>query len=253
MGNLNINYNEKIDRYLYDDLPDDEVLLFEQELEVDEDLRNEMEFYKDIDEAIAEDEIIEFRQEISDIFDKVDKEDNRNSFLPKFNKKFYYGMAAASVAVITSIGLYINNRTFTDAELFEKYYQPYENHNSLRSGDQTTNEILRKAFEMYEAEKYQEASDLFELVLTKDFDNIPAHLYSGISNIEIEEYIEARKSFEFIIEDDNSLFVEQAEWYLAWCYLKTGNKAKAKELFSKISENDTHYSENANKVLKRMR
>lgn len=100
MGNLNINYNEKIDRYLYDDLPDDEVLLFEQELEEDEDLRNEMEFYKDIDEAIAEDEIIEFRQEISDIFDKVDKEDNRNTFLPKFNKKFYYGMAAASVAVI---------------------------------------------------------------------------------------------------------------------------------------------------------
>jgi thioredoxin-like negative regulator of GroEL len=66
--------------------------------------------------------------------------------------------------------------------------------------------------------------------------------------MEVEKYQKATHSFQTIITDNNNLFIEQAEWYLAMCYLKTEDNTKAKEMLDQLIKKESYYKEMAKKI-----
>jgi len=111
---------------------------------------------------------------------------------------------------------------------------------------------LRSAMEMYEQKDYAKAIVMFKNILQKDASRIGLNLYTGISHMEINEYQQAGKSFKNVIKNKQSLYFDQAEWYLGFCYLKTGNREKAKEQFMKIASSKSYYRDKAKKIIAHM-
>ncbi len=75
----------------------------------------------------------------------------------------------------------------------------------------------------------------------------------GVSNYEEENYPEAKQSFTKVIDNNNNLFLEDAQWYLALCYLKTDEKEKAIDQLNFIKKSESIYRDDARKILRKMK
>ena len=82
--------------------------------------------------------------------------------------------------------------------------------------------------------------------------NLTSNFYSGISNIQIQEYLKANKNFIRVLEHKNNLFVEQSEWYLGICYLMTNERNKAKVTFDSIAKGKSFYRTKAKEILNKL-
>ena len=115
----------------------------------------------------------------------------------------------------------------------------------IRSVELNTNSALNEAFAYYKIKDYNNALSYFNSLENQ----ITARFYSGICYIELENYDKAIESFEFVIEDNDNLFIEQADWYLGLIYLMDNQKSEAIMQFEKISASDSYYVKQANDIL----
>jgi lipopolysaccharide biosynthesis regulator YciM len=109
------------------------------------------------------------------------------------------------------------------------------------------------ALEYYNIHDYRNAAVYFSKVLEKEPGNMQSTLLNGISNFENHNYPAASSSFIKVIEDNDNYYIDHAQWYLAMCYVKTEEKAKAVKQLSMIENSNTIYRKDARKVLKRLR
>jgi pentatricopeptide repeat protein len=56
-----------------------------------------------------------------------------------------------------------------------------------------------------------------------------------------------------VIDDKNNLYIDQAQWYLALCYLNTNETDKAKQLFKLIVKEGGIYKDDAKKIIRGLR
>jgi tetratricopeptide (TPR) repeat protein len=69
----------------------------------------------------------------------------------------------------------------------------------------------------------------------------------------LERFEEAIPQYSKVIEHGDNMFVEEAEWYKALCYLKLERKDLAKEQLVAIINRNGYYANNAKAILKRTR
>ncbi len=248
-----INYSEFIDRYLDNDLSGPELNWFEKELDSNSELQGELYLQKDLNEALSQDDILDLREKLNVIHEMVDPEPNRKK-IKKTVSENWVGIAAASAVILVAIGFLLTNSinpVQTSEELFDQHYEPYIVPTNYRSAAEINN-AFHMALVEYGNQDYQKALLLFEKVLIKDESRMDVTLLTGISNLEIENYNKANNSFQEVINHNDNLFIEQAEWYLALCYLKTGEQEKANLQFGKIITDNSLYKEEAEDVLKKL-
>ncbi len=112
--------------------------------------------------------------------------------------------------------------------------------------------VLEQALQSYESKNYRAALSLFQTILDKDSTNLTSNFYSGISNIQVQEYPKANKNFIRVLDHKNNLFMEQSEWYLGFCYLMTNEREKAKETFNTIAKGNSFYRTKAKEILSKL-
>jgi tetratricopeptide (TPR) repeat protein len=132
----------------------------------------------------------------------------------------------------------------------KKYYKVYEPPTTQRSAVSGTNADFTLALEFYNTRDYERAAALFTKVLEKKPNDMEVVLLNGVSNFEEKKYPEAKQSFGKVIGDKNNLFIDQAEWYLALCYMNTNESDKAKQLFNIIVKEGGIYKDNARKIIR---
>jgi tetratricopeptide (TPR) repeat protein len=77
--------------------------------------------------------------------------------------------------------------------------------------------------------------------------------YYGISNIETKNYDNSIKAFTTIINQNDNLYIEHAEWYLGLCYLKNNQKDKAIDQFVVVASNpDNFHRQEAKNILEKL-
>ncbi len=212
---------------------------------------DEFGFDQELDEAIGEKDVLELRSQLNSIHDKLDQIPHSGSSV--LRKKVWTYTAVASVALLIAFGfLFFRNQSMSTEEIFEKYYEPYEVTMIKRSGDTEADKMLSRALQKYQEKDFETAVVLFEEVLKRREEDMGSKLYSGISYLEIREYVDASKSFNEIIEHNDNLYIEQAEWYLGFCYLMKDETEKARGQFAGIAESDSYYKEQAREIIKKM-
>lgn len=160
---------------------------------------------------------------------------------------------AASVLVLAIAGVFVFWNSQADhEELFQEYFQPYENVISERSGE---NDHQQQGMELYDQKKYDEAIIQLRLAAAEDSDDPLLQCYLGIAYLATGNAQQAKTIFESMIQihDGQSLFKEVAEWNLAMTYLKLDDEALAKETLTGIVQQKGHlYSDKAADLLRKL-
>lgn len=242
---------DRLENYLDDELNEKEILDLEKDLMDDLDLKMELNLHTEINEAIMEEDIMDLRSKLKAIEIPSTTEEKRKM---KFHGK--WRIAAASMILfigIASVYYMLGNKSYTNEEIFIDYYKPYSIVINTRSSETNDSEkVIYRALKSYESKDFRSALSLFESVLEKDSMNLTSNFYSGISNIQIQEYPKANKNFTRVLEHKNNLFVEQSEWYLGICYLMTNEREKAKVSFRSIAKGNSFYRTKAKEILNKL-
>ena len=241
-----IDFSYFIERYNADEMSDTEKRWFQKELENNEKLRNEVELRKDTDEVLKNQNVVLLRNKLFEI------EKRRQENIPvKKSKKHIYIKYAALITGLFLIGsiTFTLSRNMNGDEIIEKYYTAYEPATTPRSGQAETNEIFTLAVEFYNTRDYENAAIQFSKILKNDPLYMQSVLLSGVAKFEDKKYTEAEHSFNRVIVDYDNLFIEDAQWYLALCYLKTNQREKAFQQLEIIkNEKDNIYMDKAKKI-----
>lgn len=244
-------YDEFIQPFLDGELSRQELDWFSKELESNAVLADDIRLYREVDNAIREQDVMDLRDQLDVIHNSYGDPVESAVRQTRYRKVLSYA-AIASLAILISLGvlLKVQHNKLTNEQIFEKHYEPYEVTMIYRSGDDADKTLVNKAMATYEAREFQAAIDLFEQILSKDPADMGISLYTGISHMEIEQYMQAQEKFQKIINHNDNLFVENAQWYLGFLYLYTGQNLEARDHFKHIALSDGSFNKEAKKIMR---
>jgi tetratricopeptide (TPR) repeat protein len=246
-----VDFSYFIERYNAEEMSDTEKKWFQKELDGNEKLRNEVILRKRTDEVLKKQNVMSLRNKLSEI-ENTRKEVNKPI---KSSGKSAYIKYAAVVAVLVLMGTItlFPGKKLSSEEIMKRYYKAYEPQTSQRSIQSATDEDFTLALEFYNTRDYEKAAILFNKVLENKPNDMQTVLLVGVASFEEKKYPEAKQSFGRVIEDKNNLYIDQAQWYLALCYLNTDEKDKAIKLLKTIGNERSIYKNDANKIIRGLR
>lgn len=255
---------EKIIQYLDGDMKVEEKQLFELELKSNSMISQQLRLTMQVDQLLADNELFTFMENLQIAKKQFENEElsmrNEDSkgTNSKFKKTLFLGrkfLTAAAVILVVVISSVVYNiiSVPTNDRLFKQFYQKYEADILTRSSVVNDVNALISAIQQYDKGNYSIAIVKFEEILKTDINNTSAHFFVGISYIETNDYEKAIKHLSVVITQNDTAFIEHAEWYLALCYVKTKQTNKANTLLTKIAGRPTFYKLMANDVLKKLK
>ena len=240
---METKYTEIIDKYLNGELRGEALTAFKEKLKSDPVLQKELRLEQDINQIMSDEDALVFRQEVSDVRrEMLEDKPNREPkpVKPLISPKKWMLIAASIIVLAGLIGyLYImQNRSLSYDRLYASYYRPYPADVLERSDDQSMNNELIRGLSAYKHGDFKTAKNLLGHYLKADSSNYAGHLFLGIACMETQSFPEAIRHFKIIIDENNNLFIEQAQWYLALSYLKNSgdqHKGTIRELLQALS------------------
>ena len=245
-------YDEFIQPFLDGELSREELDWFNKELQSNAVLAEDIKLYREVDSAIREQDVMDLRDQLDVIHNSIGDPTKEPAQHSRIRKMLSYG-AIASLAILLSFGilLKVQHKKLTNEQIYQRHYEPYEVTMIYRSGE--TQNLINLAQSKYDDQDFFGAIEIYEQILGKDPVNMESNLFSGISYLETEQYSKAENKFGTIIDHNDNLFIEQAEWYLGFCYLKTGRNLEARAHFKEISKGDGSFNEDARKLMRKIK
>jgi len=245
-----IDFSYFIERYNANEMSDAERQWFEKEIDGNEKLRDEISLRKRTDEVLLDQNIISLRNKLFEIERR--REGNKHVINTKRPVYLKYAAIIAGLAIIGNIYLFSGKNLSSD-EIMDRYYNSYEPPTTERSSQPITNDDFTLAMEFYKTHDYKNAAIYFSKVVESDSKNMYSVLLNGISNFENKKYPEAKQSFGRVIDNHDNLYLDQAQWYLALCYVKTDEKEKAVKLLEIIKKEGGVYKDVAKKIIRKLK
>lgn len=245
-----IDFSYFIERFLAGEMNEAEEEWFRNELGRNEKLRDEIALRQLTNTTLKNHDVLQLRNKLTAIASR--KAEQTPSKKGRRHKVLTRAAVFAGLVLFGTLA-FLNNRTMTTDEVFDHYYKFYDITTPLRSADNAGNTDYLTAIEYFNVKDYHNAAYYFSRVLSSDPRYIESVLMTGVSKFEEEKYSEAKSSFTKVMDDRDNLFFEDAQWYLALCFLKTSEKDKAVSTLKAIKESGSVYSRNAVKILKKIK
>jgi tetratricopeptide (TPR) repeat protein len=244
-----IDFSYYIERYNCGEMSESEKIWFEKELEGNEKLRTEVHLRKQTDSILRDQDIISLRSKLS----RIEMERKEVKPAPRFSRGKVF-KSAAVIAILVLLGSFavFNRGNLSTDELLKPFDKPYQPSAGQRSMQVINNEDFTQGLEYFNTSDYRNAAFYFTKVVEANPKDMAATLLNGISNYEDTQYSEAKVSFVKVIDDNKNLYIDQAQWYLAECYIRTDELEKAVKLLETIKNEDSYYSQNAKKLLRKL-
>jgi len=245
-----IDFSYFIERYNAGEMSESERQWFQKELEGNKKLQDEVNLRKNTDLVLKNKNILELRNKLT----AIEKRRVSNVIVKNAKRPYNINYAAVVVAlVMVGSAILFTRKNPGSEEVLNRYYEVYDPPANQRSGQTEENEDFALALEFYNTHDYEKAAVFFNKVLTSNPKDMQSTLLNGVSNFEGKKYPEAQQSFVKVIDDNNNLFIEAANWYLALCYIKTDETDKAINLLQMISKEGGRYSNSAKKIVKKLK
>ncbi len=219
---------ERFERFLMGEMPEEEQATFQASLGDDAALRQDFEAFKALFTAVEEAGLRAKLEDFHHAFDR-NKENHEKRAIP-LRVKLYYGMAA-SIAILMALGGYwflIGSKK--DARLFEEYYRPDPGLPTvMRTSD--NNYDFDEAMVYYKHGDYEAALEKWEKLLLAKPQNDTLNYFLGNTYLALDKEEEGIKYFERTLGNANSSFLDETKFYLGMAHLKLGHEEIAKEYF----------------------
>jgi tetratricopeptide (TPR) repeat protein len=245
-----IDFSYFIERYIADEMDDTEKIWFLKEVEGNDKLRQEIDLRRKTEAILKNRDVMNLREKLNTI-------ENTRKAKEKApvsgHSAVKYAAFIFGILIIAGSLTLITGRKISSDEIIDRYYKPYDPPASSRSASGTFNTDYTLAVEYYKIHDFRNAAVYFSKVINDEPGNMPSNLMKGISDFEIQNYPEATNSFRKVIDNNNNLYIDHAQWYLALCYIRTGEEQKAKEQLLEVEKSGSIYKNDAKKILRRIK
>ena len=239
---------ELICLYIQNNLSESEKVEFERRLKNEPKLMEEFKFQKELREALLDEDVMELREQFRTIGN------NKCSGQSEWRKMRIWGMAMISgflLIVLLLSGVYqFGIGSYDNEEIFNKYFKPYQSVVSVRSQESVNNKLVNKAFSHYSTGKWQKSEEYLKKLILQEPNNAMYRFYLGVVELELGNTKSSIQAFNETLQKDNTLFTEQAYWYSALAYLKSGELEEAGKKFEWIVEKQGYHYQEARDILK---
>ena len=270
---MSIFSTEQIEQYLKGEMNESDQTAFEALMEKDADFRQEVEDHRLILDGLKgiqmehfKSEVDQWEMEISEnekanidspnsdkIADASASKQNKPTPLKNLNQQKttphpinwkIFAAAAAILFLIFAIPYFWAVQNYSSAALaLTEYVQPVLP--GPRSGG-TFDNLLSEGVDAMKVRDYSKAIDRFKSIPSNALEYIEAQFYLGHSQFSQNQPEEAILSFQNVADSKDSRFAAEAEWVLALCHLKKGDKTSTLSVLQTIIDQAEHdYAEKA--------
>lgn len=186
--------------------------------------------------------------DVKDTF-PTDTARKRKSFVRRYYPVVLIVITLAALPFAWSVFASVGNN---EDHLYAEFFTPYDNIFIQRGEMNERHSELEKAIKSYDAANYNEARESFLLYMQTEKPSDAVTLYYSISCMESGALNEAIARLESLSAKTESLFCEQAQWFLSLAYLKSKNREKASAMLQSIILNNSYQQEKAVELLERL-
>ncbi len=238
---------EKIEGYLTNTLPEEELIAFEKDLIINEELQQEVEKHRIMHNVLRDQDTLDFKEKLMRISTTIKKEEKVTP--PSYFSSYW--KVAASILIAFGAGASLYWYTSKDQNktqnLYASYYQTFPAEDNTRGS--TTNEI-QKVIKQYTNGAYDSV-----VIALKNHPNLKTQkrlcLYLGNSYLNLDQEKKAIHQFEDINPTDK--YYEIAQWYLSLSYLKLNQPQKTILILEEIISYNGVYKIKAMKLLNELK
>jgi cytochrome c-type biogenesis protein CcmH/NrfG len=241
---------DMINRYLNGEMNGEELKAFELQMQQDADLQKEVELLKDVNSTLKiklhpgenETALRNALQEMNAEFFASKAEQAK--VIPLNRRKWMTAIAAVFVLAL----LLTLWQPWKKEDLYKQYADIQMPAIAQRGA--TTDSLLKQAVENFNNKKFAEAIPVFETVLKDTAENSFVQYYYAIALLQNGNIEKARAQLT-VLYNGESIFKNDAAFYLALSYLKEKNKDTCKDWLHKIpTDNATWFK--AQELLKKL-
>lgn len=237
---------EKFEKYIKGELEEGDLWEFRKSLEEDTIFAKQFELYK----AIHQETQTNKKQLFMESLNSIHEAQNPAKKVRQLPLRRIYAVAASLIILVAAgIGLLTMQTQNSNIKLYDAYFQTESAAFNVRSASHSMEQPVMDGMQLYELHNYDAAIEMFN----KAPNNLMGRLYSGLSLMELGEYDDAIEKFNVIVKHNDNLFIDQAEWYISLCYLRTGERRKAIENFKRIAADNGVYRTKSLKILNELK
>jgi len=227
----------QIDAYLSGSMTPEELKTFEQELETNSELKQEVDLQRKTFALLEAAAFLETKEKVR----ALNQQKSGSSIGGALLK------VAAVLLVLMIPTYFILNNQFNNEHLFAEYSEPYPDR--ITTMGTSDDELVSEAMDLYNKKKYAEAAKRFETIRLSISENENIVLYEAVSLTYSDQAKKAVSLLEVSLENNPSNFIS-LEWQLILSYLanEQGEKAKT-ELEKFLKHNDGYQQEKAEALL----
>lgn len=261
--------NEKLERYLNDQMEAEEKAEFEKEIAESPELQELIELHQQVTVLDDEADWITFEGDVNEIKENIPLfEDEETKAFSKNLREFRNDQMSATgpksvvwkrLAVFSGVAASILLALFFNMQSggnLDQLYVEYSSWNELPSlsvkGDPDAKRS--EVAQLFEQKKYADViANVREIGLSSNEPDMALILYQGVAQLELDQYENALNSFRELTIS-NTIDHHKGYWYTAMVYLKQGNKELLEENLEVITANPTYYKyEEARALLKEVK
>jgi hypothetical protein len=241
---------DMISRYLDGEMGAEEAKAFEELMQVDAELKNEVELYKEVNQTLqmklhpGEKEIV-LRNTLQDLRGEYFAEETHQTrIIPMKRRRWMYAAAAVFIMVI----MLTVWAPWQKEDLYTKYAS-IEMPGVMVRGN-ATDSLLKNAAEQFNQKNFAAAIPSFEAALKEDPQNSFAQYYYAIALLQDNQGARSREQLTQLYTG-TSLFRYDAAYYMGLSYLKEKKMTECREWLNKIPPDAPIY-EKAQRLLKKL-
>jgi tetratricopeptide (TPR) repeat protein len=205
----------------------------------------EIKLYREVDQAILDDDLHKYRQKVKDL---CSDPKSKTSGYFRIKKNLIKLSVAASIIFLIGISLWQIIVRQSPDKIYTSFYRPYEADFSIRSSEIITDKI-QLSYMLYQKGDYETCFNILDNYLARNYDNFTARFFYGMSALELGKTKLAIEQLSEVESNVSTPYSIHARWYLSMVYLKTDNLDLAKKYLNILVAEDNFYSEKAKSVL----
>ena len=215
---------EHIEQYLKGELEKAQQEAFEKEIQADDQLAAQVEFYRQAMESVALG--VKREQESADLSETLNSLGSKYFHeKPSSSRPLWLWMGSIAAVIVLLVGVYFG---IFRPPLHERLYHEFVSHEDLPVMLSSSPEAEGKAgIQLFNQGEYAEALPHLETLYQQKSEDFRVLNAIGICQLELGQFGEAQASFTQLIES-SEIFRDQGQWYLALVYLKQGELEKCK-------------------------
>jgi len=240
-----------IERYFDEELSEEELRLFEEELERDSKFRDEVKQYEQVIGGLKDARSRKMKRGFRSFEDQIHSRKSDHTIFTKRMLSYCVALGLLIGFIVFAVNYTVSNPEIETKLIFEEYFRPYPNViepvESSASVDAFNIEFV-EVMELYESKQYDKAILGFDKLMlrNKEFKN-EVLFYKGVALLAKGKALGAVNQFELM--DASSRFANQRKWYLSLALVQAGEINEAKDSLNQIILDQSYFMVHAEEVL----